>query len=113
VGFVFRHVACLDLFLDGPDAKARHVVRVVFAGEKVRPEYTEAAPDVGESEASGPLRVLTLPALVRMKPTSFRIKGKMPLLDLLDVGLIDESWVATLPPELGERSRGLIENSDP
>src|SRR3954467_8424083 len=38
-GFVWRHVAGMDLFLDGPGAKARDAVHVIFAGEKVRPEY--------------------------------------------------------------------------
>src|SRR5690242_2446087 len=50
VGFVRRHVAGIELFLDGPNAKARDAVRVIFAGEKVRPEYVLAAPDVSESE---------------------------------------------------------------
>src|SRR5438128_460279 len=38
-GFVYRHTAGIDLFLDGPSAKARDAVHVVFAGEKVRREY--------------------------------------------------------------------------
>src|SRR4051794_37047128 len=99
VGFLRRHVASIDLFLDGPGAKARDAVHVVFAGEKVREDYPQPAPDVTDSEASGPFRILSLPALVRMKLTSFRIKDKMHLLDLLDVGLLDEGWVATLPAD--------------
>src|SRR4051812_37518722 len=39
VGFISRHVATIDMFLDGPAAKARDAVHVIFAGEKVRPEY--------------------------------------------------------------------------
>src|ERR1700744_3687537 len=35
-GFVRRHVAGIDLFLDGAGAKARDAVHVVFANEKVR-----------------------------------------------------------------------------
>ena len=38
-GFVHRHAAGIDMFLDGPQAKARDAVHLVFAGEKVRPEY--------------------------------------------------------------------------
>jgi hypothetical protein len=45
-GFVRRHVAGIDLFLDGPDARPRDAVHVVFANEKVRPEYPTPAPDV-------------------------------------------------------------------
>src|SRR5712692_7855815 len=33
-GFVRRHVMGIEMFLDGPQAKARDAVRVVFAGEK-------------------------------------------------------------------------------
>ena len=36
--------------LDGPDAKARDAVRVVFAGKKVREEYSEAVPDIDQFE---------------------------------------------------------------
>src|SRR3970040_2302586 len=38
-GFVHRRSAGLDMFLDGPDAKARDSVHVVLAAEKVRPDY--------------------------------------------------------------------------
>src|SRR5437773_5014576 len=59
-GFVRRHVAGIELFLDGPKAKARDAVHAVFAGEKVRPEYVLPAPDVSESEQSPFFRVLSL-----------------------------------------------------
>jgi hypothetical protein len=71
-GFIRRHVAGIDLFLDGPQAKARDAVHVVFAGEKEKPESLLPAPDVGEVEKPTMFRVLTLEALVRMKLTSFR-----------------------------------------
>src|SRR5262249_33890381 len=71
-GFVYRHVANIDMFLDGPDAKARDAVHVVFAAEKVRTDYVAPAPDVSESEALDAFRLLSLEALVRMKLTSFR-----------------------------------------
>ena len=57
-------------------------------------------------------RVLDLPALVRMKLTSFRRKDQVHLLDLLGVGLIDPSWVARFPPELGARLQHLIDTPD-
>jgi hypothetical protein len=109
-GFVRRLVAGIDLFLDGPQAKARDAVHVVFAGEKVRPEYAAPAPDVSESEYSQSFHVLNLEALVRMKLTSFRRKDQMHLLDLIDVGLIDASWCERLPPELAARLQELVDN---
>jgi hypothetical protein len=99
-GFVRRHVAGIELFLDGPGAKARDAVRIVFAGEKVRPEYAQPAPDVTEAEPADSYQVLTLDALVRMKLTSFRDKDRTHLRDLLEVGLIDAAWGQRLPPEL-------------
>ena len=111
-GFIYRHAAGIDMFLDGPDAKARDAVHIVFAGEKVRREYTDPAPDVCESEATESFRVLTLESLVRMKLTSFRDKDKMHLRDLLEVGLIDAGWVDQLPPELGPRLQELLDTPD-
>jgi len=100
------------MFLDGPDAKARDAVHVVFADEKVRESYVTEAPDVGESETSGGFRVLNLEALVRMKLTSFRRKDQVHLLDMIDVGLIDASWQARFRPELAARLKELLDNPD-
>jgi hypothetical protein len=107
-GFVFRHVAGLDRFLDGPNAKERDAVHIVFANERVRPEYAVQAPDVAESEPTAAFRLLSLDALVRMKLTSFRDKDRVHLRDLIDVGLVDESWVSRVPSPLGARLQALI-----
>jgi hypothetical protein len=111
-GFVHRHVAGVEMFLDGPKAKARDAVHVVFAAEKVRPEYLVPAPDVTESEATESFRLLTLDALVRMKLTSFRDKDRTHLRDLIDVGLLEASWVPQLPTELGTRLQSLLDNPE-
>src|SRR4051812_27239826 len=91
-GFVYRHAKGLDMFLDGPTAKARDAVHVVFAAEKVKPDSLMAAPDINESEATEAFRLVTLEALVKMKLTSFRDKDRTHLRDLLDVRLLDASW---------------------
>jgi hypothetical protein len=111
-GFVRRHVEGIDLFLDGPKAKARDAVHVVFAGEKVRAEYLAPAPDVTEAKIGSSFRVLTLEALVQMKLTSFRDKDRTHLRDLLDVGLIDAGWCARLPQGLSSRLQQLIDTPE-
>ena len=111
-GFIRRHVAGIDIFLDGPQAKARDAVHVVFAGEKVRPEYTTPAPDVADSEMTKTYRVLNLPALVRMKLTSFRDKDRTHLRDMLDVGLIDATWCSRFPADLAARLQELVDNPE-
>jgi hypothetical protein len=111
-GFLYRHSAGVDLFLDGPEAKARDAVHVVFAGEKVRPHEPLPNPDVIESEMADRFRVLSLPALVRVKLTAFRDKDRTHLRDLLEVGLIDPTWTARLPPELAARLQTLIDTPE-
>lgn len=108
VGFVYRHVKGIDMFLDGPDAKAHDAVHIVFAGEKVRPVDPSPAPDVGESEATPAFRLIELDALVRMKLIANRDKDRTHLRDMLDVGLIDATWCDRLPPLLADRLRHLV-----
>lgn len=112
VGFVHRHAAGVDMLLDGPHAKARDAVHMVFAGEKVRPEYPAVAPDVCESESTGEFRILALEPLVRMKLTSYRDKDRTHLRDLIDVGLIDGTWTGRFEPELGRRLQRLLDTPE-
>lgn len=111
-GFVHRRSAGIEMFLDGPGAKARDAVHVIFSGEKVRPEYVAPVPDVAESVSFKSYRVLSLEAVVRMKLTSNRDKDRMHLLDMLGVGLIDATWPARYPPELAARLQHLIDTPD-
>src|SRR6185437_14158872 len=108
-GFAYRHVAGLDVFLDGPDAKARDSVHIVFAGEKVRADEPAANPDVTESEPADRYRVMALEALIKVKLTAFRDKDRVHLRDMIDVGLIDVTWRNKLPPELGVRLQSLLD----
>ena len=111
-GFVYRHVASIDMFLDRPDAKARDAVHIVFAAEKVRADYATPVPDVSESEATETFRLLSLDALVRMKLTSFRDKDRVHLRDLMDVGLVAASWLEKVPATLRPRLQELLDNPE-
>lgn len=112
VGFVYRHVANMDMFLDGENAKARDAVHIVFAAEKVRDDYAAPAPDVSESEETETFRLLSLDALVRMKLTSFRDKDRVHLRDLMEVGLVDASWLEKVPMALKSRFQELLDNPE-
>lgn len=111
-GFVYRHIAGMDVFLDGPDAKARSRVHIVFAGEKVRPTEALPNPDVDESEQAEHFRILTLDALVRIKLTAFRDKDRTHLRDLIEVGLIDSTWLVRVPSVVARRLEELLETPD-
>jgi GrpB-like predicted nucleotidyltransferase (UPF0157 family) len=111
-GFVYRHVRGIDMFLDGPGAKARDAVHVLFAGEKTRQEDLAPAPTVEESEDDEAFRVVTLEALVRMKLISYRLKDQVHLQDMVQVGLIDQSWPARFQPGLAQRLQAILDNPD-
>jgi hypothetical protein len=111
-GFIYRHSASLDMFLDGPQARAREAVHLVFAGEKVRPDYAISAPAIEEGEPTESFRLISLAALVRMKLTSFRDKDRMHLRDLIEVRLIDGAWPAKFPPILRERLQHLLDHPE-
>jgi hypothetical protein len=111
-GFVHRHAKGLDMFLDGPKAKARDSVHIVFAAEKVKPDSLVPAPDVSESEATETFRLVSLDALVRMKLTAFRDKDRTHLRDLIDVGLVDVTWLERLPIELRARLQALLDTPE-
>lgn len=111
-GFVYRHAAGMDMFLDGPNAKARDAVHVIFSAEKVRPDYVMPAPDVSESEDAETFRLLSLEALVRMKLTSFRDRDRVHVRDLMAVGLVDRGWLDRVPAPLRSRLQELLDNPD-
>ncbi len=94
----------LVIFVDPEEPERECGVHLVWAGEKVRTTYSEPAPSVEESvTAPDGFRVLSLPALVRMKLTSFRDIDRVHVADLLRVGLIDDAVTDSLPKELRER----------
>jgi len=111
-GFIFRHVKSIDMFLDGPGAKARDAIHIVFAGEKVKADSPAPSPGVDEVDAAGPFRVVDLEPLVRMKLTSYRLKDRVHLLDMINVGLIDASWRTRFPIELRDRLQSLLDNPE-
>jgi hypothetical protein len=91
----------LVLFVDPAEPSRRAGVHLVWAGEKVRPSYAYATPDVTEAvREPGAFAVLDLPALVRMKLTSLRDIDRVHIADLLAVGLIDDRVRASLPADL-------------
>jgi hypothetical protein len=111
-GFVYGRVLGVDVFLDGPHGRVKDAVHVVFANEKVQSNYVSASPDVSDSEPAAQFQVVSLPALVQMKLTSFRLKDRVHLMDLIDVGLIDATWTARLPLDLAARLQQLLDNPD-
>ena len=110
VGFQHHNVMGVDCFIDGPNGSHRDAVHLLFAGEKVRETYPLPSADVSEAVPAEEYQVLALDALVRMKLNSFRRKDQVHLLDLLDVGLIDSSWLTGLVPEHAAKLQQLLDD---
>ena len=111
-GFIYRRSLGITMFLDGPDAKARDAVHVLFAGKKVREEYPEPVPEIDEYVLMEDARTLPFEQLVRMKLTSYRRKDQVHLLDMISIGLIDEKWLDQLSPNLRSRLQVLLNDPD-
>jgi hypothetical protein len=58
------------------------------------------------------VRTLPLENLVRMKLTSFRRKDQVHLLDMIAIGIIDQSWLERLRPPLRQRLEELLNDPD-
>lgn len=104
LGFLREGLRSLVMFTDPIEKNRRTGVHLVWANEKARLSNLHPAPDVSESvRLASPFVVVDLPALVRMKLTSFRDKDRTHIGDMLDVGLIDQRVRDSLPADLLER----------
>lgn len=102
-GLQYRHAAGVDMLVQTAEPSARRAVHLIFTGEKVRPEYPEATPELGVDRRIRNVRVIALEDLIRMKLTSFRAKDEAHLKDFDEAGLITPEIEAALSPILRER----------
>ncbi len=110
-GFVREDVIGVTLFRDPDEPSVRASIHLVWAQQKVRPQYAIPAPALDESERDPQgFYVIDLPALVRMKLTSFRRIDQVHIEDLLKLNMIDAAVRAGLPAEL-ERRLAEVEGS--
>ena len=96
--------------------KAREAIRSVDSLSRDvrlgRDSYPEPVPDLHCLELMQDARTLPFKSLVRMKLTSFRDKDRVHLRDMIDIGMIDESWLTELPPVLSARLQELLLTPD-
>ena len=79
-GFRFRHTAGVDMLIYGDTDSAKNAVRLVFSGEKVRPNYVAATPQIGPQQKivqGKDVMVIPVADLVQMKLTSYRDKDRV------------------------------------
>ena len=112
VGFEYAFVNGVHVFIDGPDGKPSRGVHLLFANEKVKDSYPLPTADVTEAAPANNYRVVSLEALVVIELNSFSRVSRVHLRDLLDNGLIGQSWCARLCPQHAERLQQLIDTPD-
>jgi len=111
-GFVPTKSFEVDMFRDGEQGKPSEAVHLLFSGERTRPDHLLPAPEIQTVDVTGNFRVVTLESLVLMKLTRDRSVDRTHIRDLINVGLIDASWLPKLPCELAARLKQILDTPD-
>lgn len=111
-GMDYFEVMGVGMFLDRQDPNPRHAVHLVWAGEKVRPEYELPSPTIDDrQELSAGLPVVSLAGLVRMKLLANRDQDRVHLRDMIEIGLVGREMLDALTPELVRRLSLLLDEA--
>lgn len=99
-----HEVLGIPMFLDKLKPNPKTGVHVIVAGERVRGHESHPAPDVDESiQLPSGFAVVGLRPLVIMKLLAFRRRDQVHIEDMIEIGLVDDALIATLPDALRER----------
>ncbi len=105
----YFEVLGVGMFLDRQDPNPRHAVHLLWAGERVRPEYPLPSPTIDERQIlDAGISVVSLPGLVRMKLMSNRDQDRVHLRDMIDTELVGRDLLIGLPEELSRRLDDLL-----
>jgi hypothetical protein len=110
-GFLYRKTLALDMFVEHPDASARDAVHVVLVG-KIERAGDKPNPDIEPVSRSNDFQTVQLETLVFMKLNANRRKDQVHLLDLVSLGLIDQTWTERFPEPLRSRLIDLLNDPD-
>ena len=107
----YFEVMGVGMFLERSDPNPRGTVHLVWAGERVRPEYELPSPEVEQRQEISGIQAVSLPGLVLMKLMANRDQDRVHLRDMIDVGLVGRELLPGLPPSLAERLEMLLSES--
>ena len=98
-GFEYFEVLGVGMFLDRASPSPKHAVHIVWTNQLVKPNDALPTPGISDRiEMADGTFVVALEWLVKMKLTAGRLHDQVHVRDMIDVGLIDASWPAKLPP---------------
>ncbi len=69
-------------------------------------------PDIEPVVRANDFQTVELETLIRMKLNSFRRKDQVHLLDMISLGMIDESWLTRFSERLRPRLEELLNDPD-
>jgi hypothetical protein len=111
-GFVYSFTFGVHLFVDGPTGKPREGVHLLFTNERVKENDLLASPRLELTTTVSDRKLLELEPFVNMLLASYRSVDRLSLRDLLEVGLIDATWLDRLPEVLRPRLQQLLDDPD-
>lgn len=109
IGMEYFEVLGVGMLLEQDNPNPRRAVHLIWAGEKVRPEYVMASPavsDIQRLQSDKP--VVPLLGLVQMKLMASRDQDRVHLRDMIGVDLVTRELLADLPSELATRLDALL-----
>jgi hypothetical protein len=100
-------------FIDEPDGRWRDAIELTFGGEQISCKCPRLRCPVPSDHAIvNGKRVLELRRLVEFQLARYRLDDRVDLHDMIDVGLVDETWLPALPFEVVGRLQELLDNPD-
>lgn len=112
VGFEYLDNSFNDVTGGGLERTQRIAIHLVYCASKYQPDNVQPAPEIDAVDDRENFHVQKLDSLVEMKLVANRTIDKVHLRDLIDVGLIDASWLSKHPPSLAERLKYILETPD-
>jgi hypothetical protein len=109
-GFIHEEILGLHLLRDSPDGKPSEGVHILFADEPVERFQQISTPALEGIPPAEDFPTTTLQQLLVMKLVANRRKDQVHIIDMIRVGLIDQTWTDRVPEVLRERLQILLDD---
>jgi hypothetical protein len=90
----------------------RDQIGILFSSERFLPHDLLPYPEIETTPCRDGYQAIELHSLTTMKLVAFRTIDRVHLRDMIDVGLIDDSWLSKFEPVLAARLKHLVDTPD-
>jgi hypothetical protein len=110
IGMEYYELMGVGMFLDPENPSPKQAVHLVWAGERVRPDYVLPSPTIeATQQLSGGQQVVSVRDLAIMKLLANRDHDRAHLHDMIEVGLFGREMLDGLPDQLADRLRPILD----